>query len=41
MNVGKTAPVEVRIGSRLLVTSDIQRFPTEEEIKTLVDDFGK
>lgn len=31
-------PVEVRVRSGLLVTSDIRRFPTEQEIKTLVND---
>lgn len=36
-----TVPIEVRVRSGFLVTSDIRRFPTEQEIKALVDDVGE
>lgn len=34
-------PIEVRIRSRFLVTTDVLGFPTEKEIKRLVDDVGE
>jgi hypothetical protein len=36
-----TIPVKVRVCSRFLVTADVRRFPTEQEIKTLVDNVGE
>ena len=36
-----TIPVEVRVRGGFLVTTDIRRFPTEQEIETLVNDTGE
>jgi len=39
--VGRTVPVEVRVGGGLLVTSDVLGFPTKKEIERFVDDGGE
>lgn len=36
-----TIPVEMRVRSGFLVTTDIRRFPAEQEIETLVDGVGE